>query len=210
MKTGTIPLVAVLTVILCIVTSGCTSSRPPGASPVPASPPSAGTGAAVTGAPAGTAFTLHVDAVGDGDRLPPAYSCAAGAPESPPVSWENVPAGTKTLTLIMEDRDAANGRFTHWIIYNIPPGRGSIPQGETAVKELAGGGQEGTNSAGERVYYPACPPIGPEHRYVFTLYAVDYTMDFPTADRDGIDAALSLDGGQHILGKSVVTTTFKR
>jgi hypothetical protein len=106
----------------------------------------------------------------------------------------------------MDDPDAPSGPFTHWIVYNIPPERNSIPGAQTAVKEIDGGGQQGTNSAGERGYAAACPPIGPQHRYVFTLYAVDYTMGLPTADRDVVDSML--DG--HWIEKAVVTTTFKR
>lgn len=150
-------------------------------------------------------FTLHISGAVPGALLPIAYSCT-GSSESPAISWENVPAGTKTLALIMDDPDASSGRFTHWIVYNIPPERKSIPGGQTALKEIAGGGQQGTSSGGDRGYYPACPPIGQQHRYVFTLYAVDYIMGLPTADRDGIDAMLN----GHVVGKTTMTTTFRR
>lgn len=185
-------------------TAGCSSPQQP--PPATAPPPAQPSPAALPATPAGTgAFTLKVDAVTDGGTLPAAYTCA-GAFSSPPVSWENVPAGTKTLALIMEDPDAPKGTYTHWIVYNIPPQRKSIPGGQTAAKEIDGGGQQGTNSAGERGYAAACPPIGPAHRYVFTLYAVDYTMGLPTADREGIDAFLS----GHWIEKDTVTTTFRR
>lgn len=107
-----------------------------------------------------TAFTLNIGSVAPGGALPALYTCTGGF-ESPPVSWENVPDGTKTLALIMDDPDAPSGLFTHWIVYNIPPERKSIPGALTAVKEIAIGGQQGTNSAGERGYAAACPPIGP-------------------------------------------------
>lgn len=151
-------------------------------------------------------FMLHPAGVADGALLPVAYTCSSGMPASPPFSWENVPDGTKTLTLIMDDPDAPSGTFTHWIVYNIPPDRMSIPEDVGGVKEIDGGGQQGTSSADQRGYYPACPRIGSRHRYVFTLYAVDYTMGLPIADRDVIDAMLE----GHWIEKAVVTTYYAR
>ncbi|OPY35702.1 MAG: putative kinase inhibitor [Methanoregula sp. PtaU1.Bin051] len=189
--------------ILILFATGCTGTPPaPGTAGQPAAAGAPGTTAPVAHA---GAFTLHVDSVANGETLPKDYTCI-GSFESPAISWENVPAGTKTLTLIMDDPDAPSGTFTHWIVYNIPPERGSLPRGITAGKEISGGGQQGTNTAGNRGYGAACPPIGPKHRYVFTLYAVDYTMGLPTADRDGIDTMLN----GHWIEKAVVTTTFMR
>ena len=153
-----------------------------------------------------TTFILHAAGVSRDGTLPPDYTCSAGMPESPPVSWENVPDGTKTLALIVDDPDAPSGRFTHWIVYNIPADRASIPEGVGAAKEIDGGGQQGTNSADQRGYYPACPQIGSRHRYVFTLYAIDYTMGLPIADRDVIDSMLV----GHTIEKTVVTTYYQR
>jgi len=159
------------------------------------------------GTPSGKpVFTLHAAGPADGGLLSVAYTCGTGMPVSPPVSWENVPEGTKTLTLIVDDPDAPSGTFTHWIVYNIPPERRSIPGDVGGAKEISGGGQQGANSADQRGYYPACPPIGSRHRYVFTLYAVDYTMGLPAADREVIDAML--DG--HWMEKAVVTTYYTR
>jgi Raf kinase inhibitor-like YbhB/YbcL family protein len=138
--------------------------------------------------------------------LPAAYTCTATMPVSPAVSWENVPAGAKTLTLIAEDPDAPSGTYTHWIVYNIPPSRGSIPGGITAVKEIDGGGQQGDNTAGDHMFGAACPPIGSSHRYIFTLYAVDYTMGLPTTDRDGIDTMLN----GHTIGEATIMAHFSR
>jgi len=184
--------------------AGCTGTpqAQPGTPGQPATGSAQGTASPATAA---GAFTLRVDSVSPGGTLPIEYTCS-GASESPAISWENVPAGTKTLTLIMEDPDAPAGTFTHWIVYNIPPERNSLPRGISAVKEISGGGQQGTNTAGNRGYQGACPPIGPKHRYVFTLYAVDYTMGLPTADRDAITTMLN----DHWIEKAVVTTTFSR
>lgn len=150
-------------------------------------------------------FSLQVDALVPGSVLPDIYTCK-GASESPELSWENVPKGTKSLVLIVDDPDAPNGVFTHWLLYNIPATISRIDRAQSNLKVLANGAQQGDTSTGSRGYYPPCPPIGPAHRYIFSLYALDYEVGMPTADREGIGWAMS----GHILGQATVITTFKR
>jgi len=151
------------------------------------------------------AFTLNVGSLAPGSALPEVYSCK-GASESPAVSWDGIPTGTKSLVLILEDPDAPSGTFTHWIVYNIPTDARSIPAAQTARKVLANGAQQGDTSAGSRGYYPPCPPIGTTHRYIFRLYAVDMDITQPTADRDSVDRALH----GHTIAKTEFTTTLRR
>jgi Raf kinase inhibitor-like YbhB/YbcL family protein len=136
----------------------------------------------------------------------PDVSTCKGASESPEVIWSGVPNSTKSLVLILDDPDAPNSRFTHWIVFNIPPESHGIPQAQPNLKVLANGAQQGQNSAGSRNYYPPCPPIGTTHRYVFRLYAVDMAITQPTADRESIDWALT----GHTIASTEFTTTFKR
>jgi Raf kinase inhibitor-like YbhB/YbcL family protein len=179
----------------------------------PQSPPASGalSIAATTAAPAQApaavpgVFLLRVDALAPGSVLPDEYTCK-GAMESPEISWEKIPQGTKSLVLIMDDPDAPAGTFTHWLLYNIPPSTRRIDRDQSHAKVLASGAQQGDTSAGSRGYYPPCPPIGSAHRYLFSLYAVDYEIGMPTADRDGIDWAMS----GHVLGQETFTTTFLR
>lgn len=189
-------------VVFLVLTCGCTA--PGNTSPDSLSAP------AITSIPtqvstASEDFTLSVDAVTPGSTLPQEFTCT-GSSRTPGVSWVNVPAGTKSFVLILDDPDAASGTFTHWLIYNIPPDTRSIDPGQPDGKVLSDGAQIGTNSADSRGYYPPCPPPGKAHRYIFRLYAVDMIISQPTADRASINWAL--DG--HTLGKSQVVTTFKR
>lgn len=190
--------------ITLLISCGCTSVAPSPsipASPVPgqtASPP-------VSSSALSGAFSLNVDSLAPGSVLPDINSCK-GASESPAVSWDGIPAATKSLVLILEDPDAPSGTFTHWIVYNIPPDSYSIPAGQTARKVLENGAQQGDSSAGSRGYYPPCPPVGTTHRYIFRLYAVDMDITQPTADRDSIDWALQ----GHTIAKTVFLTTFTR
>jgi Raf kinase inhibitor-like YbhB/YbcL family protein len=186
----------------CIV--GCSAPSTPSASP---SAFQTDQPASLT-SPVGTqseTLSLQVDSLSPGSLLPGAYTCT-GTSESPEVAWTGIPAGTKSLVLILDDPDAPRGIFTHWLVYNIPPAAGGIGRGQPNAKVLASGAQQGDNSAGSRGYYPPCPPIGTMHRYVFRLYAVDTEITQPTANRESVDAALI----GHTLGKSEFVTSFGR
>jgi len=182
---------------------GCTSMHPsPATLPIATGTSVPPAQAPVTGS---HVFTLRVDALAPGSVMPDEYTCK-GAMESPELSWEKIPQGTKSLVLIMDDPDAPSGTFTHWLLYNIPPSTRRIDRAQPHAKVLASGAQQGDTSAGSRGYYPPCPPIGSVHRYVFSLYALDYEIGMPTADRNGIDGAMS----GHVLGHETFITTFLR
>jgi len=193
----------IVLVILTVFLSGCTSPVSPGISapaPMETLKPSQ---EKTSGFPGG--LILTVGTLSPGSTLPGMYTCK-GASESPGISWDGIPSGTKSLVLILDDPDAPAGTFTHWIVYNIPPQKGSLTPAQPNAKVLANGAQQGDTSAGSRGYYPPCPPVGTTHRYIFRLYAVDMDITQPTADRDSIDWAMN----GHILAKTEVSTNFKR
>jgi len=190
-------------IIVSVFFSGCISTRPQSEIPAAPAPVQSGTQTMSVSSPG--EFSIRVDSLTDGSVLPDVYTCK-GASESPEVSWDGVPAGTKSLVLILCDPDAPGGRFTHWIVYNIPPVSGELAQAQPNIKVLANGAQQGDTSAGSRGYYPPCPPVGTTHRYMFRLYAVDMDITQPTADRDSIDWALT----GHTIAETRFTTTFKR
>ena len=189
-------------IIVVVLSGGCTSSAP--SSPVsPALSQPAEKQTSSTASPG--SFTITAASLTPGSVLPEVYTCK-GASESPEVTWDGVPPGTKSLVLILDDPDAPNGRFTHWLVFNIPPDSSGLTRAQPNAKVLANGAQQGQNSGGSRGYYPPCPPIGTTHRYVFRLYAVDMDITQPTADRESIDWALT----GHTIAQTEFTTTFKR
>lgn len=199
----------IFTTVLAImlVSAGCTSSGPPAVlqpSSGPSQPVQSGRQPAQPVASSGS-LTLSVDSLSPGSVLPDVYTCK-GASASPPVSWSGVPAGARSLVLILEDPDAPSGIFTHWLVYNIPPGPGELEQGQSNAKVLSNEAQQGEGSSGSRGYYPACPPLGSTHRYIFRLYALDIYPALPSADRAAIDQAMA----GHILAKTEFITTFRR
>ena len=54
-----------------------------------------------------------------GGLIPPKYTCD-GENVSPPLSWKSIPPEAQTLAIIMDDPDAPNGTWVHWVIFNIP------------------------------------------------------------------------------------------
>ncbi|MGC9443835.1 MAG: YbhB/YbcL family Raf kinase inhibitor-like protein [Candidatus Methanospirareceae archaeon] len=112
--------------------------------------------------------------------IPRKYSCY-GANVNPPLRIADVPAGTKTLALILEDPDAPSGAFVHWLVYNIPV--------DNRIEEDSVPGTQGVNTYGKRAYAGPCPPSG-THRYVFKLYALNTKLALDEgADRATLEAA---------------------
>jgi Raf kinase inhibitor-like YbhB/YbcL family protein len=96
-----------------------------------------------------------------------------GLNTAPTLMWENIPTGTHSFALLMNDIDApVSGGFHHWVVYNIP----------AAVRTLEGHAsfEEGTTSMNTHSYFGPCPPpTGQPHHYIFTLYAlkVDHVQE---------------------------------
>ena len=51
--------------------------------------------------------------------IPSKYTCD-GDDISPPLAWEGIPEGTKSIALISDDPDAPAGTWVHWVMFNIP------------------------------------------------------------------------------------------
>ncbi len=127
---------------------------------------------------------------------------ADGERINPQLDFGNMPAGVKSLTLIMEDPDAPRGTFDHWIIFNLPKDTRSIKE-----KEPPAGANFGKNSAGRTGYVPPSPPPGKVHHYIFTLYALDTILPL----KDGVDKlAVRKAMGGHILAEAALTGLYKR
>ena len=146
-----------------------------------------------------TAFT-HEGAI------PSLYTCE-GKDVSPPLSWSEVPPGTKSLAMIVDDPDAPDPAapkmtWVHWVLYNLPPTNDGVPEG---VKPLPAGTKEGMNDWKRTGYGGPCPPIG-RHRYFFTLYALDTTLTLTgSPSRSDLEAAIR----DHVLEKAEMLGTYE-
>ena len=67
-------------------------------------------------------------ALKEGQPIPAKYT-GDGRDLSPPLKWHDPPENTQSFALICEDPDAPRGTYTHWVIFNIPPGARELPEG---------------------------------------------------------------------------------
>ncbi|WP_278540279.1 YbhB/YbcL family Raf kinase inhibitor-like protein [Oxalobacter formigenes] len=123
-------------------------------------------------------FEITSPVFADKTKMPALYTCE-GKNISPPLQWTAPPAGTKSLVLINDDPDAPDPAapkmtWVHWVLYNLPPEAGSLPEA-VQDKDLPKGTLIGTNDRQFAGYSGPCPPIG-THRYFFKLYAMDTVL----------------------------------
>jgi Raf kinase inhibitor-like YbhB/YbcL family protein len=138
----------------------------------------------VPAAPAGGSLSIISPAFGNGAPIPVQYTCK-GADISPPLTW-SAPLGA---ALVVDDPDAVNGLFVHWIVVGIPPGSGSTADGQSPA-----GGVALPNTAGDPAYKGPCPPAGTgTHHYRFTLYQLPNDYQLP-GGLAGVQAAQAIGG----------------
>lgn len=110
----------------------------------------------------------------------PVRNSGEGEDLSPPLMWSGLPTGTVSLALTCEDPDApirANKDypFVHWVLYNLSPDVGMLPEGIPQRSKLSEpvACEQGKNSFGNLGYNGPMPPVGHGmHRYFFQLYAL--------------------------------------
>ena len=128
---------------------------------------------------------IESSAFKNGELIPSRYTCDADN-VSPPLLISDVPAGSKSLALIMDDPDAPGGTWVHWTVWNI-----DTETSEIAEASLPENAIEGTTSFGVPGYGGPCPPSG-IHRYFFKLYALDTLLQLPPETTiDGLEKVMN-------------------
>ena len=156
-------------------------------------------------------MTLEISspAFASGEPIPQHYTCQ-GSDVSPPLVWQGVPAGTRSLALIVDDPDAPDPRaprmtWVHWILYNLPPDSSGLPEA-VPTEQLPPGTLEGINDWQRTGYSGPCPPIG-RHCYFFKLYALDTVLpDLGRPTKSGLEAAMQ----GHILAEAHLMGTYEK
>lgn len=146
-----------------------------------------------------TAFT-------DGAAIPAKYTCDARN-ASPPLRWSGVPAGAKSLALIVDDPDAPSGTWVHWVLYDLPASASELPEDVAKSQYVAGGAKQGLNDFRHLGYGGPCPPHGKPHRYFFKLYALDSLLELkPGVTKKDVESAME----KHLLAQAQLMGTYQR
>ena len=139
---------------------------------------------------------LTSSAFEDGGEIPRecGYKNGNEVPHLEAISW---PAGTKSLTIIMDDPDAmeAVGKvWVHWVVWNLPTG--------PHINVMTG--TKGMTDFGEVGYGGPAPP-DKRHTYVFKLYALDSRLDLPEGSTKS-ELEKAMEG--HIIEQTQLTGTY--
>jgi Raf kinase inhibitor-like YbhB/YbcL family protein len=146
-------------------------------------------------------------AFSDQGAIPALYTCE-GKDTSPPLAWSDLPAGAKSLVLIVDDPDAPDPAapkmtWVHWVLYNLPATNGGLPED---VKALPAGTKEGVNDWKRTGYGGPCPPIG-RHRYFHKLYALDTVLpDLKQPTKAKLEAAMK----GHVIAEAQLMGTYQK
>jgi Raf kinase inhibitor-like YbhB/YbcL family protein len=129
--------------------------------------------------------------------IPPRFTCD-GANVNPPLEIYDIPPGTKSLALIMDDPDAPIRAWVHWVAWNIPV--------STHIKEDTLLKEQGINDFRKNKYDGPCPPYG-IHRYIFKVYALDAPLALaPEVGKNELEKAMQ----GHVLGYGELVGRYKR
>ena len=100
---------------------------------------------------------------------------AGGQNISLPLSWTDIPKGTKSFALSMIDRHPSAKGFVHWVVINMSANARGISAGASRnPRGLPTGSVELRNGFGETGYSGPRPPKGSSsHEYLITIYALN-------------------------------------
>jgi Raf kinase inhibitor-like YbhB/YbcL family protein len=165
---------------------------------------------------ASTDFALRSSAFSNHGTIPRVFAYSGfgcpGRNVSPPLEWTPGPAGTKSYALTTFDPDARPPvGFWHWIAFNIPKNVTKLPPnaGVGNGARLPQGTVQGRNDFQQVGWGGPCPPQGPAHRYVFTLYALDVEQLSGVSElTSGPDLLKAMKG--HILAQAQLVGRFAR
>jgi len=135
--------------------------------------------------------------------IPHRFTCD-GDNVSPPLVITDVPAGAKSLVLIVDDPDAvpfAGHVFVHWTLCNINPKTHIIDEGSVPHGSL-----ECATSYGKPGWGGPCPPAG-NHHYHFKLYALNTILNV-SSEANKSDCENAMHG--FIVDQTELMGTYKR
>lgn len=113
------------------------------------------------------AMKLESPEFNNNEFIPKKFTCR-GENINPALTIKDIPGGTKSLAIILDDPDAPGGNWVHWVMFDV-----SVI---SKIEENSAPGKQGINDSGRKRYDGPCPPSG-IHRYIFKLYALDAKLN---------------------------------
>jgi Raf kinase inhibitor-like YbhB/YbcL family protein len=176
---------AVFTALGAMIVTGCGGSAKP---------------TTASSSPAAQASIRVTSDFSPGAAIPRAYTCD-GRDVSPPVRAIGLPTATKEVVVVMRDPDAPGGNFIHWAAAHLDAANGTLALPAAAKPP---GAVFGRNDFGSVGYRGPCPPAGPAHHYVITVYA----LGEPSGLKEGFSAGDV--STLPILGQGMLTGTYSK
>jgi|SRR5271166_2816485 len=169
--------------------------------------------AGLASASASSAMTLTSPDVKPGGKIADeqvfnGFDCT-GKNVSPALAWSGAPKGTKSFAVSIFDPDAPTGSgFWHWWVANLPADTTGLPKGAGSGTGLPQGAVQPRNDYSQAGYGGPCPPKGPPHHYVITVYALD--VDKLDVDKDASPAVFGFNAHFHTLAKATLIGLYGR
>lgn len=132
--------------------------------------------------------------------IPGKFTCD-GLNVNPELKIYGIPDNAVSLAIILDDPDATNGDWSHWVVWNIDPKTSNIA--ENTIPE---GAVLGKTDFGDNKYGGPCPAVG-THRYFFHLYALDTNLDIPQNSTKA-DLLKAMEG--HLIAETELMGVYSR
>jgi len=145
---------------------------------------------------------MKIESVFANNENIPAKYAVDGDDISPPLTISEIPAGAKTIALIVDDPDAPAKTWVHWVIFNIP-----VLSNEMKIEE----GKKPQGTAGitdfQNLEYGGPAPPSGTHHYFFKVYALDMLLDLKEGStKEQLEQAMQ----GHILEKAELIGLYSR
>jgi phosphatidylethanolamine-binding protein (PEBP) family uncharacterized protein len=149
-------------------------------------------------------FTAESSVFTNNGTLPAKYTCD-GLSISPPISWKDVPIGTKSFAITMHHIPPTGDKHVYMLLYNIPISTSNI------AEKIANIGLFGVNTVnGKTEYTPPCSQGPGAKLYVLTVYALSAEPVFSGAQsKVTMDILLSAISDK-TLGTAVMNVNYTR
>ena len=132
----------------------------------------------------------------DHHRIPVKYT-ADGGDIIPPIKISGIPINTKSIAVILEDKDSLNKKV-YWLVWNLPV--------QNLLQFNYSKGICGKNDFKQNRYAGPRHPRG-MHRYIFKVFALDKLLDLPAkSGRNELINAMC----DHITGIGELTGKYDR